>query len=109
MDNFYLIDLYDIYGELLTDKQQQYFEDYYFENLSLQEISENYNISRNAIYNSLKDVKNKLELYESKLKINQKNKKLKEIVTIIDDKKIKKELEELIWKGWNYVWRNSVY
>lgn len=96
MDNFYLIDLYDIYGELLTDKQQQYFEDYYFENLSLQEISENYNISRNAIYNSLKDVKNKLELYESKLKINQKNKKLKEIVTIIDDKKIKKELEELI-------------
>ena len=96
MDNFYLIDLYDIYGELLTDKQQQYFEDYYFENLSLQEISENYNIRRNAIYNSLKDVKNKLELYESKLKINQKNKKLKEIVTIIDDKKIKKELEELI-------------
>ena len=27
---FYIIDLYDIYGELLTSKQQNYFEDYYF-------------------------------------------------------------------------------
>ena len=32
--------LYDYYGELLTDKQKQYFKDYYFENLSLSEMSE---------------------------------------------------------------------
>ena len=37
----YLIILYDYYGELLTDKQRMYFEDYYFNNLSLGEISEN--------------------------------------------------------------------
>lgn len=96
MDNFYLIDLYDIYGELLTKKQQQYFEDYYFDNLSLQEISENYNVSRNAIFNSLEYSKEKLESYESKLNIYKKNKKIKEIVTKIEDKRIKKELEELI-------------
>lgn len=96
MDNFYLVDLYDIYGELLTKKQQQYFEDYYFENLSLQEISENYHVSRNAIFNSLKETKEKLELFESKLNINKKNKKIKEIVTKLDDKRIKKELEKLI-------------
>ena len=94
--NFYLIDLYDIYGELFTKKQQQYFEDYYFDNLSLQEISENYNVSRNAIYNSLKETKEKLELYESKLNIYKKNKKLKEIVTEIKDKRIKEKLEKLI-------------
>ena len=96
MDNFYLIDLYDIYGNLLTKKQQQYFEDYYFDNLSLQEISENYNVSRNAIYNSLRETKEKLVLYESNLKIHKKNIKLKEIVTEIKDERIKKQLEELI-------------
>lgn len=94
--NFYLIDLYDIYGELLTEKQQQYFEDYYFDNLSLQEISENYKVSRNAVYNSLRDVKEKLKLYETKLNIYAKNNKLKEIVTEIEDKRIKSKLEELI-------------
>ena len=96
MDNFYLIDLYDIYGELLTDKQRNYFEDYYFDNLSLQEISENYNISRNAVHNSLKDVKEKLELYETKLNIYNKEKKIKEFVAKIQDKRIKEELEKLI-------------
>ena len=46
----YLIILYDFYGELLNDKQKECFEDYYFNNLSLGEISENMNLSRNAIY-----------------------------------------------------------
>lgn len=96
MDNFYLIDLYDIYGNLLTDKQKMYFEDYYFDNLSLKEISDNYNLSRNAIYNSLKETKEKLENFEKNLKINEKNKKIKEIINIIEDKKIKEELENLL-------------
>ena len=96
LDSFYLIDLYDIYGELLTDKQQAYFEDYYFDNLSLQEISENYSVSRNAIHNSLESTKNKLELFENKLRIYEKNKKIKDIVTKITDERIKKELEKLI-------------
>ena len=57
MEEFiYYNNLYDFYGNLLTEKQRQYFEDYYFNNLSLQEIAENYNISRNAVYNSLKEI-----------------------------------------------------
>ena len=57
MDNQVLLSiLYDYYGELLTDKQQNYFKDYYFDNLTLSEISENYNISRNAIHKSLKEI-----------------------------------------------------
>lgn len=100
MDNFYLINLYDIYGTLLTEKQQKYFEDYYFDNLSLKEISENYNVSRNAVHNSLKEVENKLINYEEKLQIYVKDKKIKEIITKINDKEIIKELKELIWKGW---------
>ena len=52
----YLIILYDFYGELLSDKQREYFEDYYFNNLSLGEISENEDVSRNAVHKSIKKV-----------------------------------------------------
>ena len=58
-NRLYFIDLYDIYGNILTEKQQNYFEDYYFNNYSLGEISENYNISRNAVFKNIKDSENK--------------------------------------------------
>ena len=61
--------LYDIYGNLLTDKQKEYFEAYYFNNLSLSELASIYNISRNAIHKQLKETINKLENYESNLKL----------------------------------------
>lgn len=71
----YLNDLYDYYGELLTDKQREYFEDYYLNNLTLSEIAFNNNISRNAIHKQLKDAKGKLEMYEEKLELLNKRKK----------------------------------
>ena len=37
----YYSTLYDYYGGLLTDNQREIFEDYYFENLTLQEIADN--------------------------------------------------------------------
>jgi len=96
MDNrIYLINLYDYYGELLTEKQQNYFEDYYFNNYSLSEISENYNVSRNAIFKQLKEVVNKLSNYEEKLELYGKSLKIKEIISNFDDK-IKEEIEKLI-------------
>ena len=52
--------LYDIYGNLLTDKQQEYFEAYYFNNLSLSELANIYNISRNAVHKQLKETVRKL-------------------------------------------------
>ena len=58
--NLELTILYDYYSNLLTDKQRLYFEEYYFNNLSLQEISENYSVSRNAVFNSLKEIEKKL-------------------------------------------------
>ena len=56
----YLNSLYDCYGKLLTKKQQMYFEEYYFENLSLSEISENDQVSRSAVSKQLKIVEQKL-------------------------------------------------
>lgn len=94
-ERLYLIDLYDIYGSLLTDKQQKYFEDYYFNNLSLSEISENEDITRNAIHKHIKDATEKLNYYEEKLKINEKNKKILEISKKLD-KELQKKIEKLI-------------
>ena len=83
--NIELSILYDYYGELLTSKQQVYFEDYYFNNLSLQEIAENYSISRNAVYNSLKEIEKKLIHYESVLKLYYKSKIIEKLIKNLDD------------------------
>lgn len=91
----YLINLFDYYGELLTDKQQKYFKDYYFNNLSLSEIAENENISRNAIYKQIKDAESKLNHYEKILKQYQNSLKIKELIKNID-KQTKEKIEELL-------------
>jgi len=41
--------LYDFYGELLTDRQKEFFDLYYNEDLSLSEIAENAEISRQGV------------------------------------------------------------
>ncbi len=91
----YIIILYDYYGSLLNDKQRSYFEDYYFNNLSLSEMSDNLGVSRNAIHKSLKNIYDKLLWYEECLKLYEKDKRLKEIVSRINDKGICDELENL--------------
>ena len=92
-NNIYLCNLYDCYSKLLTDKQKLYFEDYYFNNLSLSEMSENYEVSRNAVHKQLKDTVSKLEEYEEKLKIYKKNNKL---LNLKVDDATKKEIERII-------------
>ena len=95
-DYIYYGELYDLYQQLLTDKQRAYFEDYYFQNLSLGEMAENYQVSRNAIFNQLHIVTDKLKEYEEKLQLLEKRKQLEEISQSIDNLDIKKKLEELI-------------
>ena len=56
----YIINLYEYYGKLLTSKQQTYFIDYYFDNLTMEEISENDSVSKNAVSKQLINIKNKL-------------------------------------------------
>lgn len=84
-----IIILYDYYGELLSDDNKKYFEDYYFDNLSLGEIAENNSISRNAIHKHIKNATEKLEFYEEKLKLYEKDKKIDELIKCIsnDDEK----------------------
>ena len=91
----YLTNLFDYYGELLTEKQQTYFKDYYFNNLTLAEIAENENISRNAVHKQIKDAENKLNHYEKILKQYETKKKIKNIIKNLDPK-IKNKIEELL-------------
>lgn len=91
----YLNSLFDYYGTLLTKKQQAYFKDYYFDNLTLSEIAENENVSRNAVYKQIQNAENKLLYYEKNLKQYENSKKIKKIIQNLDTK-IKKQIEELL-------------
>ena len=91
----YLIILYDFYGELLSDDNKRYFEDYYFDNLSLGEIADNSGISRNAVHKHIKASETKLMFYEEKLKLYNKDKKLRELLRNIEDNNVKNKIEEI--------------
>ena len=64
--------LYDFYHKLLTDKQRQYMELYYREDLSLGEIATESNVSRQAIYDNIKRTEQTLESYEASLGLYEK-------------------------------------
>ena len=97
MEEFvYYNNLYDIYGKLLTEKEQLSFEDYYQENLSLSEIADNKNISRSAVQKMIKTVIEKLTYYEDKLGVYKKNCQLNEILKIEDIKEIKAKINKIL-------------
>ena len=92
----YYNSLFDIYGKLLTEKEQESFKDYYQEDLSLGEIAELKNISRAAVQKTIKTVLEKLDYYEEILNVYAKNLKLKELIDNIDNDDIKKKIEEAL-------------
>ena len=56
--------LYDFYGALLTDRQRDVMALYHEENLSLSEIAQEYDISRQAVHDTLKKAEQALSEYE---------------------------------------------
>lgn len=87
--------LFDYYGELLTEKQQILFKDYYFDNLTLQEIADNYNISRNAVHKTLNTINKKLTFYEEKLGLYGKALKIRQLIDNLDEE-LKERINDLI-------------
>ena len=82
--------LLDIYGSLLTEKQYKLLDDYYNKDLSLSEIGENENITRQAVRDNLLKGENNLFEYESKLGLMKKQEKNQDCI-----KKINEEIDEL--------------
>ena len=86
--------LCQIYGKLLTEKQFDYINDYYNNDLSLSELAENYNITRQAARDNIKKGENKLFEYEEKLQIMK--------ATLRNEKKIEDILEQITKIQKNY-------
>ncbi len=80
--------LMDCYIELLTDKQQVYLNLYYGEDLSLAEIAEELDVSRNAVYDNLKRAVALLEDYESKLHSLEKHQKRMDLIQRIEEEQM---------------------
>lgn len=59
--------LFDFYGDMLTEKQQDMVELYYNDDLSLSEIAENEGITRQGVRDSIKRAENQLLEMEEKL------------------------------------------
>jgi predicted DNA-binding protein YlxM (UPF0122 family) len=91
----YLTNLYDYYGELLTVKEKKYFQEYYFKNFSLSEISDNTQVSKAAISKEIKQAEKKLLNFEAILKEYEKSIKIKKIIKNLDET-TKNKIEELL-------------
>ena len=79
--------LYDFYQSLLTPKQRNYMALYYLDDFSLGEIAEEYNVSRQAVYDNIKRTEAMLEQYEEKLLLLEKFQKRSKLIN---------EMEELL-------------
>ena len=86
--------LCQLYGNLLTNKQYEFLNDYYNNDLSLSEIAENNNITRQAVRDIIKKGEKKLFEYEEKLLFMKR--------TLNQEKKIEKVLSELTKIQSNY-------
>lgn len=78
--------LYDFYGQLLTEKQETAFRRYYLEDLSLSEIAEKEDVSRQSIHDMIKQAERKLTTYEEKLGLVERFKKQEEELEVMVDK-----------------------
>ncbi|KRM18875.1 Signal recognition particle associated protein [Ligilactobacillus hayakitensis DSM 18933 = JCM 14209] len=96
--------LFDFYEPLLTKKQMTYIGLYYRDDYSLGEIAENYEVSRQAVYDNIKRTEKILEGYEKKLHLYQQFTKISEITDELleyasknykDDEKLVSLIEKL--------------
>lgn len=74
--------LYDFYHELLTEKQRNVMELHFMDDLSLGEIADELDVSKQAVSDNIKRTIKMLEDYENKLRLYE---KMQERSTIIDE------------------------
>ena len=73
-------DLFDLYGALLTEKQQRCVELHYLQDFSLSEIAEELCVSRQAVHDMLRRAEHILEEYEGKLRLLERQEQDREIL-----------------------------
>lgn len=90
-ESVYLTILFDYYEKLLDEKDRECFKAYYFDNLSLGEIAELVDISRNAVHKRLKKTEEKLKYYEEVVGLYRKEQK---IMSLIADENLKEQIKK---------------
>jgi len=98
--NIHISMLLEIYGKLLTAKQYDMIDLYYNQNLSLSEIAEEVNITRQGVRKNLVDAENKLFDYEEKLQILKHKLEtlqiVEELIKETEDVRFKEKLRKLL-------------
>lgn len=84
--------LYDFYGELLTEHQRAVYEDAVYNDMSLSELADAYEVSRQGIHDLLKRCDKILLGYEDKLHLVEKFTKIK---GLLHDMKETEQLSEI--------------
>ncbi len=92
------IELFELYQGLLTERQREIFSCHYCLDLSLSEIAEPDGNTRQSVYAVVKKVKEKLDEYEEKLKMNEKNQKLISLANdvLAQDKEISQQILDIV-------------
>ena len=90
--------LLDYYKPLLTEKQKKYLIDYFEEDLSLTEIAEMNEVSRQAVYDNIKRGCKILREYENKLNFYKKDRKLYNELVNLKKNFTKANLDKIIEK-----------
>src|SRR5690606_16834458 len=77
--------LYDFYGELLSDNKKRVFEDYILNDLSLSEIADQLDITRQGVHDIVKRCTKELKDYEDRLSLLKKFTRVKHMIENIKD------------------------
>ena len=94
----YIINLYETYKNLLTQRERDYFENYYFEDYNLQEIADNNEVSKSYVGKFVNSIEEKLNHYEEVLKLYEKMSKIRNIIKYMDDIQTRIKIEEILDK-----------
>lgn len=82
-DNYEMSLLFDFYGDTLTEKQRHLFDCYYNQDLSLAEIAENENITRQGVRDAIVRSESSMEELEQSIGLIRKYKAMSECISRI--------------------------
>ncbi len=92
--------LFDFYGELLTDRQRQIYEEVVLDDYSLSEVAEEYGITRQGVHDMIRRCTASLNAYEEKLGLVKRfldlKKKAAKIRDLTDNEEIQKIAGEIL-------------
>lgn len=87
--------LFDFYGDLLTERQRNIYQDAVYGDLSLSELADDYGISRQGVHDQIKRCNKALEEYEAKLHLVERFEKIKSYSKLLKEEAMKSSDEKL--------------